>query len=68
MKRPADWTTLRGVRLMLDRHACVNCGAPCPHPRHHDVDHIVPLKFERNPHRAGAMANCRPCHRDRGAA
>lgn len=19
------------------------CGRPCPHPRHHHVDHIVPL-------------------------
>lgn len=28
--------------LARDRHRCVLCGRPCPHPRHHDVDHILP--------------------------
>lgn len=27
--------------LMRDGHRCVMCGAPCPHPRHHHVDHII---------------------------
>lgn len=28
--------------LARDGHRCVMCGRPCPHPRHHHVDHIVP--------------------------
>lgn len=28
--------------LARDGHACVMCHRPCPHPNHHNVDHIVP--------------------------
>jgi 5-methylcytosine-specific restriction endonuclease McrA len=38
------WST-RIVPMVLERdgHRCVLCGRPCPHPRHHHVDHIVPV-------------------------
>ena len=37
------WST-RIVPAILNRdgHRCVMCGRPCPHPRHHHVDHRVP--------------------------
>jgi 5-methylcytosine-specific restriction enzyme A len=28
--------------LARDGHRCQQCGKPCPHPRHHDVDHVLP--------------------------
>lgn len=28
-----------------DRHTCQLCGRPCPHPKHHDVDHIRPKEM-----------------------
>ncbi len=71
MRRPRDWKRLAARRLAIDGHRCVRCGAPCPHPRHHEVNHIVPLRWERDPERARDMANletlCERCHLTIGA-
>jgi 5-methylcytosine-specific restriction protein A len=38
-----NWSTVVVPAVLTrDSHRCVLCGRPCPHPRHHDVDHIVP--------------------------
>lgn len=71
MKRPAGWANARAVRLAMDGHECADCHAPCPHPRHHDVDHVIPLRYERNPQRSLDPANlrtrCKRCHLKLGA-
>ena len=37
-----NWATqIVPAVLARDRHTCVLCGKPCPHPRHHHVGHIV---------------------------
>jgi 5-methylcytosine-specific restriction endonuclease McrA len=36
-----QWSTVIVPRIRLrDHHTCQLCGRPCPHPKHHDVDHI----------------------------
>ena len=39
---PSNWPNIRAAVLDRDEHRCVQCGRLCPHPRHHDVDHVVP--------------------------
>ena len=39
-KYTGSWKTTRARILDRDHHRCVMCGAPCPHPKHHHVDHI----------------------------
>lgn len=34
-----EWDRKRARVLNRDGHRCVSCGAPCPHPKHHPVDH-----------------------------
>lgn len=52
--RGRDWPKVRAAVLERYAHMCGKCGAPCPHPRHHHVDHRVPLvkvvrrRFELN--------------------
>lgn len=36
------WRTASTATLDRDAHQCVVCHAPCPHPRHHPVDHVIP--------------------------
>ncbi len=43
--RSSEWRKKIAPSILeRDGHACTYCGRPCPHPRHHDVDHIVPLR------------------------
>lgn len=38
-----QWSTVIAPAILnRDGHRCVMCGAPCPHPRHHHVDHRTP--------------------------
>ena len=65
--RGSRWPRVRAGILERDGHRCVTCGMPCPHPRHHDVDHIVPLAVD--PSRRYEPANLRtvcPQHHRRG--
>lgn len=39
-KYTGAWKRTRAMVLERDHHHCVICGRPCPHPRHHHVDHI----------------------------
>ncbi len=39
-KYTGNWIRIRGQVLDRDHHRCTQCGAPCPHPKHHHVDHI----------------------------
>ena len=43
------WDRLRRRVLDRDGHRCASCGEPCPHPRHHPVDHIVNLAAGGSP-------------------
>ena len=41
---------------------CQRCGAPCPHPAHHDVDHVVPLRRGGSSNLENLRTLCRACH------
>lgn len=48
--------------LARDGHRCTSCGAPCPHPRHHPVDHIVPKHLGGTDALANLRTLCAPEH------
>ena len=67
LRRGAAWRTARTRCLDRDEHRCRACGAACPHPRHHAVDHVVALRSGGS-HRAHNLRTlCVGCHRRVGA-
>lgn len=67
-QRGTSWPTVREAILARDGHRCRRCGVSCPHPRHHEVNHIEQLAVA--PHRRYDPANletlCRECHLQAG--
>ena len=61
------WLRLKLAIVDRDEHRCLMCGALCPHPGHHDVDHIVPLARGGTNDPANLRTLCRACHRQHGA-
>ena len=67
LRRGGAWRSARRRCLERDGHSCRACGLPCPHPAHHPIDHVVPLRGGGS-HRASNLRTlCVPCHRRRGA-
>lgn len=66
--RGRDWPRVRAEVLDRWGHVCGVCGVACPHPRHHHVDHRVPLV--RAPRLRFAASNlwplCAACDRRYG--
>ena len=59
------WDRWAASKAVLDRdgHACVHCGAPCPHPKHHQVDHIRRLADGGSDGPSNKQTLCVGCHR-----
>lgn len=49
--------------LERDGHQCVRCGRPCPHPQHHDVNHIRPKAQGGTDDMANLETLCRGANR-----
>lgn len=61
----SGWARQADSAAVLDRdgHRCRNCGAPCPHPKHHELDHRRPLFMGGDSSHANLQVLCRSCHR-----
>lgn len=59
------WGAIKGAVLDRDLHTCQACRAPCPHPRHHEVDHIIPLAAGGSNDLGNLRTLCTVCHRDK---
>lgn len=60
----SGWARQADSLAVLDRdgHRCRNCGAPCPHPKHHEVDHVMPLSRGGADSALNKRTLCRACH------
>jgi 5-methylcytosine-specific restriction protein A len=57
----------RMAAAVLDRdgHQCQVCGVICPHPKHHEADHVVALSHGGPDTITNMVTLCRDCHREK---
>lgn len=51
--------------LGRDGHQCQRCGLPCPHPKHHEADHVIALANGGDDSVANMTTLCLSCHREK---